>query len=249
MIEIAKAAIALLALTSCSKGWQPASHQGEPATCQRFRLQFAPAPGSSFEHSGSFSKRTSAGSLEQGSFEERIVLRAEGDSYVATVTPARGDQVTYQLDAHGHASHTGTGSLDAQREAAWNGLVEELNGLEGCVGDAHVKQADMKLTNGSVHYWSALRVSGFVDCQLGRCLRLERRENSDPYVLKGWLEDFAVKPVMHRGESRLRGQMTVVVDPSTLRLVSVDADREIAVVPSDGNEITTREDERHSFRY
>jgi hypothetical protein len=68
-------------------------------------------------------------------------------------------------------------------------------------------------------------------------------------VLKGWLEDFAVKPAIHRGKPRLRGQMTAIVDPSTLRLVSVEAGREVTVMASDGHEVTTRSDERHSFTY
>jgi hypothetical protein len=251
MSDVANATLTLLALTACSNGWEPVSHVGEPASCERFTLHFAPLAASSFKHSGSFSRSISERSapprVQKGSFDESIDLRAVGAGYVATITPVHGDALTYQLDARGHRSPAEASS--SRLDASWNALVGELNGLGGCVGDAHVQQAELKLTEGSVHYWHALRVNGFVDCAVGRCLQLERRENSDPYVLKGWLQAFPVKPALHRGKSRMQGHMTVSLDPSTLRLVSVEAGRVVTVVAGDGAEVTVSEEEQHSFTY
>jgi hypothetical protein len=143
--------------------------------------------------------------------------------------------------------------LEAARISEWQGMVADWHGVEGCIGEVINGESELPLPTGAVKFTSATRVAGYVDCPLGRCLELDERYDSDAGAMESWLSGSVLKPMAAAvSKSQLSGSVKTVLDPQTLRLVSIRGQRTLGLsVEVAGQALPAKlvESQQHDFEY
>lgn len=142
--------------------------------------------------------------------------------------------------------------LNETRKAEWDGLFGDWSGSEGCIGETFESESEMPLPTGSIEFHTVTQISRYEPCSLGRCLVIESHFDTDTDALASFLETKVFRPGENLSTSQVFGTFTIVTEPSTLRIVSLQGDRTIRLVLGTGetaSETTLLERQRHTFDY
>jgi hypothetical protein len=190
-------------------------------------------------------------------FELPLVYELDADGVVQLV---RGNEaVTARLQAAARdpdelraAAALTPEVLNETRKAEWDGLFGDWSGSEGCIGETFESESEMPLPTGSIGFHTVTQISRYEACPLGRCLVIESHFDTNTDALASFIETKVFKPGESLATSQVFGSFTIVTEPSTLRVVSLQGERTIRLVLGTGasaSETTMLERQRHTFTY
>jgi hypothetical protein len=199
-----------------------------------------------------------AGAMAHLPLEAALVYRLDANGRVLSIEGFQGIasrmlQAARTDEERELAARATERDFEIARELEWGELIGIASKPRGCMGEAHLTQAQLRLPGGPIRYYRAVRATRFVDCELsGKCLAIEQRYDDSRMKIDGWIDDFWVKRGHAMDEPFVTGSSNVVLDPATMRVAGAEAERELNVVRSSPGErvtTTTYEELRHAFIY